>query len=374
MKSIIVAPDSFKGTLGSLEVCSIVKDVLEEYVDNKIITLPIADGGEGTIEAFLHQSGGRKVFLKTKDPYFNEVESFYGILKDNTAIIEMATTAGLPLVKEKNPSLTTTFGVGEQILDAIQKGCKHIIVALGGSATNDGGAGAACALGGKFFDKKGASFIPTGGTLDKIEQINLTKLQEKIKNISISTMCDINNPFYGKKGAAYVFAAQKGADESMIKRLDSNLFHLNEKVKELFDINLQLLKGSGAAGGMGGGMVAFFGSTLKSGIDIILENASFDKLLLKSSLVITGEGKIDSQSIDGKAICGIASWCKKANVPLVCIVGGYEGDLERFYKLGISAIFSTNKMPLDFEISKVYAKENLRDCTENIIRALKLDL
>lgn len=374
MKKIIIAPDSFKGTLSSIEVCSIVENVLKKYVDNEIVSLPIADGGEGTIDAFLHQRRGGKVFLKTQDPYFNEIESFYGLLEDGTAIVEMATTAGLPLVEVKNPLLTTTFGVGEQIKDAIEKGSKHIIVALGGSATNDGGCGAACALGAKFYDKNGDSFIPTGGTLGKIEKIDLKALRKAIENVKITTMCDINNPFHGKKGAAFVFGPQKGADEEMVKVLDKNLISLNEKIKALYGIDLQTQEGSGAAGGMGGGMVAFFNSKLKLGIEIVLENASFESLLQNASLVITGEGKIDSQSIGGKAICGLARECKKEKVPLVCIVGGYEGELEKFYKLGISAIFSINKMPLDFETAKHYAKENLKDSVINVVKALKLTI
>lgn len=374
MKKIIIAPDSFKGTLSSIQVCTIIQEVLGKYFDNEIIALPIADGGEGTIDAFLHQQKGKKVWIKTKDPYFNQIDSFYGLLEDGTAIIEMATTAGLPLVKTKNPLLTTTFGVGEQIDDAIKKGSKNIIVALGGSATNDAGCGAACVLGAKFYDKDGKEFIPIGGTLGKIKNIDLSMLHKKIENIKITTMCDINNPFYGKKGAAFVFAPQKGATKEMVQVLDENLRSLSEKIEQYYGINLQKQEGSGAAGGMGGGMVAFFRSKLQLGIEIVLENASFDMLLKKSCLVITGEGKIDSQSIDGKAICGIAKRCKEAQVPLICIVGGYEGDLQKFYDLGVSAIFSTNKMPLDFQISKHYAKENLQDSMINIVKALKLNI
>lgn len=374
MKKIIIAPDSFKGTLSSIQVCTIIQEVLGKYFNNEIIALPIADGGEGTIDAFLHQQKGKKVWIKTKDPYFNQIDSFYGLLEDGTAIIEMATTAGLPLVKTKNPLLTTTFGVGEQIDDAIKKGSKNIIVALGGSATNDAGCGAACALGAKFYDKDGKEFIPIGGTLEKIKNIDLSMLHKKIENIKITTMCDINNPFYGKKGAAFVFAPQKGATKEMVQVLDENLRSLSEKIEQYYGINLQKQEGSGAAGGMGGGMVAFFRSKLQLGIKIVLENASFDMLLKKSCLVITGEGKIDSQSIDGKAICGIAKRCKEAQVPLICIVGGYEGDLQKFYDLGVSAIFSTNKMPLDFQISKNHAKENLKDSMINIVKALKLTI
>ncbi len=370
MKKILIAPDSFKGTISSLETCEIIKKSFSKVFKNEIITLPIADGGEGSCDAFLHIKKGKKVYLNTKNPYFKEIKSFYALLEDGTAIIEMATTAGLPLVKDKNPSLTTTFGVGEQIKHAIQNGSKEIIVCLGGSATNDAACGLACALGAKFFDKKGNKFIPVGGTLKDIEKIDLEELHKIIKNVKITTMCDINNPFYGKHGAAYVFAPQKGADEKMVEFLDENLKSLHHKIKDLFNIDLQELKGAGAAGGMGGGMAAFLNSKLEMGIEIILKNANFQNLLKDTCFVITGEGKIDSQSIDGKAICGIASKCKKANVPLLCIVGGYEGDLEKFYDLGISAIFSTNKLPQTLDNTK--AKENLEDTALNVAKSINL--
>ncbi len=313
MKKILIAPDSFKGTISSLEVCDILKQSFSQVFKNEIITLPIADGGEGSIDAFLHIKKGKKVYLKTKDPYFNDIESFYGLLEDGTAIIEMATSAGLPLVKEKNPLLTTTYGVGQQILHAVQNGSKTIIICLGGSATNEAGCGLACALGAKFFHKDGKEFIPLGQSLKDIENIDLEDLKKNLQGVKINTMCDINNPFYGKNGAAYVFAPQKGADENMVKILDENLKALNDKIKELFNLDLQEVAGSGAAGGMGGGMLAFLDSKLKFGIDVILENAHFDELLKDTLFVISGEGKTDSQSIGGKALCGIAKRCKASN-------------------------------------------------------------
>ncbi len=370
MKYILIAPDSFKGTISSLEACEILRKSFGKAFENKIITLPIADGGEGSCDAFLHFKKGKKVYLKTLNPNFKKIKSFYALLEDKTAIIEMATTAGILLASDKNPMLTTTYGVGEQIKHAIKNGCKKIIICLGGSATNDAGCGLASALGAKFFDMEGKEFIPTGGTLERIEEIDLKELKKNIKNIKIITMCDINNPFHGSHGAAYVFGPQKGADEDMVKVLDKNLKALNKKIKSLFKIDLQSIPGSGAAGGMGGGMVAFLGSPLKMGIEIILKHANFDKLLKKSCLVVSGEGKIDSQSIDGKAICGIAGKCKKAGVPLVCIVGGYEGDLQKFYDLGVNCIFSTNKMPKLLEAKN--AKQDLADTALNVAKNIMI--
>ncbi len=370
MKHILIAPDSFKGTLSSLEACEIVKTSFAKVFKNPIITLPIADGGEGSCDAFLHVKKGKKVYLQTTDPNFSPCESFYALLEDKVAVIEMATTAGLPLAKQKNPSLTTTYGVGEQIKDAISKGCKEVIICLGGSATNDAGCGLACALGAKFYDKYGKVFIPVGGSLKDIDKIDLNELEKNTFGVKFTTMCDITNPLYGKHGAAYVFAPQKGADESMVKKLDENLKYLNEKVKSLFGIDMQSLQGSGAAGGMGGGMVAFLKSELKLGIDIILQNANFEKLLQNALFVVSGEGKIDSQSIDGKAMCGIASRCKSADVSLICIVGCFEGDLQKFYDIGINAIFSTNKTLKPLE--QINARENLADVSLNVAKALNL--
>ncbi len=370
MKKILIAPDSFKGTMSSLEVCSIIAKSFSKMFKNPIITLPIADGGEGSIEAFLHVKKGKKIYLKTTSPDFKTIDSYYAILEDNTAIVEVATTAGLGLVKDKNPALTTTCGVGEQIKDAIENGCKKVIVCLGGSATNDAGCGLVSALGAKFYDKNGKKFIPVGSTLKKIAHIELNELNNRVDGVSFTTICDITNPLYGKNGAAYVFAPQKGANEAMVKLLDENLKFLNEKVKKLFNIDMQTISGSGAAGGMGGGAVAFLNSNLKLGIDVILENASFDELIKDCALVVSGEGKLDSQSVDGKVICGIAKRCNRANVPLVCIVGGYEGEVDKFYELGVNALFPTTTMPRGLNEQNV--KKNLADVSLNVARMLKL--
>lgn len=371
MKKIIVASDSFKGTLSSLEVCSITKKAMLSIAPTlNIETIPIADGGEGSVDAFLHAMGGDKIFVKTKGPNFDEVESFYGILKDKTAVIEMASSAGFSMAKIKNPLLTTTFGVGELIQDAIEKGCKNIIVGLGGSSTNDAGCGAANAMGAKFFDENNKEFIPTGGTLKNIAKMDVTKITENLKGIGITAMCDIDNPMYGKHGAAFVFASQKGASKADVVVLDENLKYLANLVKKEFSIDLQNVKGSGAAGAMGAGMAFFFNAKLQMGIDTVLEAINFDNMLKDTNLVISGEGNLDSQSFGGKVILGIAKHTKKANTKLIVVVGGYDDDIEKIYELGVTAVFSINTKPERFELAKRKAKSNLYKTVQNLSRVL----
>ena len=262
MKKFLLIPDSFKGTMSSSEICSIMKKaILNNYNDAEVISIPVADGGEGSVDAFLTAVGGEKISVKVKGPYFEDITSFYGIIDNGkTAVIEMAACAGLPLVEDKaNPCKTTTYGVGQLIANAVERGCKKIIIGLGGSCTNDGGAGAAAALGVVFTDKAGKSFVPVGGTLKDIEHIDKSKLLPALKQVEVVTMCDIDNPLFGESGAAYVFAPQKGATPEMVKELDFGLRHLDKKIQSDLNLSLSELKGAGAAGGMGCGMVAFLG-------------------------------------------------------------------------------------------------------------------
>ena len=231
MKKVLLIPDSFKGTMSSEKICSIMEKAIRPYYpEAEILSIPVADGGEGSVDAFLSAMGGRKITVPVKGPYFEEVEGFYGIVDGNVAIIEMAACAGLPMVGDnKHPDKTTTYGVGQLIVHAAKNGCKKIIVGLGGSATNDGGAGAAAAAGVKFYKKNGEEFIPTGGTLGEIDKIDLSGKDPALSAVPIITMCDIDNPLYGKTGAAYVFGPQKGADENMVEFLDSQDVYKRQK-------------------------------------------------------------------------------------------------------------------------------------------------
>jgi glycerate kinase len=370
MKKCILIPDSFKGTMSSQEVCSLMSNAINTYYkDVQIVSIPVADGGEGTVDSFLASVGGEKVFVEVSGPYFNKMKSFYGIIDGTTAIIEMASCAGLPLVGEDlRPHKSTTFGVGELMIDAAKKGCKKIVVGLGGSATNDGGVGAAAAAGVTFFDNDGKSFVPTGENLDKIKRIDTSTKNPVLEGVEIVTMCDIDNPLYGPTGASFVFGPQKGADEQMVEFLDQQLKAFAATVQENLQIDIASLPGSGAAGGMGGGMVAFFQSSLEMGIEVVLDTVHFDEELDDTDIVFTGEGKIDFQSLRGKVVIGIARRTKKKNVPLVAIVGDIGDNLEAAYQEGLSAIFSINRVAKDFSKIKHRAKDDMALTMDNLIR------
>lgn len=374
MNKFLLIPDSFKGTMSSGEICSIMEKAIRRNIpDANIVSIPVADGGEGSVEAFLRAVGGEKVTVTVKGPYFEELEAFYGIIdQGNTAVIEMAACAGLPLVENKlNPARTTTYGVGQLMEDAVKRGCNKIIMGLGGSCTNDGGAGAAAALGVVFTDNNGKEFIPVGLSLKNIAHIDKSKLLPSIRDIQIITMCDIDNPLYGEFGAAYVFSPQKGADSVMVRELDEGLRHLDQVIKTDLNLSVGELKGAGAAGGMGCGMVAFFSSSLQMGIETVLDTVKFDELLLDTDYVITGEGKIDTQSIRGKVVIGIARRTKKAMVPLIAIVGDIGDGIEEAYELGVSGIFSINRVAVEYKEAKKRAKQDLYLTMDNLMRYMK---
>lgn len=374
MKKVILIPDSFKGTMSSKYICEVMKEVIHRYYANtEIVSIPVADGGEGSVESFLSAVGGRKVHCIVKGPYFKDIESFYGVLPDNTAVIEMAAAAGLPLAgHNRNPEKTTTYGVGQLIGHAAASGCKKIIIGLGGSCTNDGGVGAAAALGALFKDESGKSFVPVGGTLDKIVSIDASSLVTSMEGIQIITMCDIDNPLCGPQGAAEVFGPQKGANEAMIKRLDKNLEHLAGLVKRDLGKDILDLSGAGAAGGMGGGMSAFFNSKLQMGIDTVLDTVNFDKLIEGADLVISGEGRIDSQSLRGKVVIGVARRTKSQDIPLIAIVGDIGDNIEGVYEQGVSAIFSINRVSVPFYKAKARCKSDLKLTVDNLMRFISV--
>lgn len=369
MKKCIIIPDSFKGTMSSIEICEIIRAKVKDfYPECEAITIPVADGGEGTVDCFIHALHARKVPVIATGPYHEPLECYYARHAD-TAIIEMAQTAGLPLVEgRKNPALTTTYGTGLVIKQAIEDGCTNIIIGLGGSCTNDVGVGAANAIGVQFYDSDGNTFLPTGGTLSKITKIDTSKAKKFLEGCTITAMCDIDNPMYGTSGAAYIFAPQKGADEAMVIDLDDNLRSLSTAIQENIGIDVSDIPGAGSAGAMGAGIVAFLGGTLKSGIHTILDLVRFEDLLENTDLIFTGEGKIDSQSLRGKVVIGIAERAKKKLVPVVAVVGAIGSDAEKAYDMGVSAIFSINRQAVDFEVSKYQSKENLAATIDSLLR------
>lgn len=375
MKKAILMPDSFKGTMSSSEICAIMKsEILKHFPDCEIKSIPVADGGEGTVDCFLEAMGGERVTLTVKGPFMEDIEGFYAIVDGgNTAIIEMAAAASLPMVLgRENPRITTTYGVGQLIRDAVSRGCKKIIVGLGGSCTNDMGVGAAAGAGALFYDADGNMFVPTGATLDKIEKIDVSALTKLLDSVKITAMCDIDNPLYGESGAAYVFAPQKGADAETVKLLDDNLRACADTVKHKLGADVAMLPGSGAAGGMGAGMVAFFGAELKSGIDTALDTVGFEKIAADADVIFSGEGKIDSQSLRGKVVIGIAQRAKKIGVPVIAVVGDIGDNMDSAYDMGVGAIYSINRVAVDFSKAKMRSKSDLALTVDTVMRTLKL--
>lgn len=373
MKFVLI-PDSFKGTLSSSQICSILKEEIERiFPDAQIVSIPVADGGEGTVAAFLEAVGGSLVPVTVKGPYFKDMECSYGILKDGTtAVIEMASCAGLPLVEgRKNPLKTTTYGVGQQILDAARRGVKKIIVGLGGSCTNDAACGLAAALGIKFYDKGGQGFIPAGGTLSRVERIDYSTISPLLKDIGIQTMCDITNPMYGPMGAAYVFGPQKGADDAMVQELDAGLRHLGALLDSHTGFPVSTASGAGAAGAMGAGMLAFLGSKLLPGIQVVLDITGFDSVIKDADYIFTGEGLLDGQSLCGKVVSGVAERAACHNKKVIAIVGGVkDAEVQKIYRCGISAVFTINRLPQDITKSRYMSNENLKHTAADILRLI----
>lgn len=375
MGPILLVPDSFKGSLSSRQVCEIMERQLAGYFPSvPIVALPVADGGEGSVDAFLAAAGGQRVTKTVTGPFGQPVEAFYGILPDGrTAVVEMAACAGLPLAEgQLDPERATTYGVGELILAAKAAGRTKVILGLGGSCTNDGGAGAAAALGAVFHREDGTPFVPTGGTLQEIASLDCAPLAEALAGVELVAMCDIDNPLFGQEGAAWVFAPQKGADDAMVARLDEGLRHLGEVSCRCLGKDLSQLPGAGAAGGLGFGMAAFCGAKLQMGIDVVLDTLGFEERLQQASLVFTGEGRIDSQSARGKVVAGVARRAKQAGVPVVALVGEIGQGFEPLYDQGLTAVFSINRAAQPFAQSRHHAADNLALAMDNLARLLSL--
>jgi glycerate kinase len=344
------------------------------YPQAEALAIPVADGGEGSVDAFLAAAGGEKITLPVKGPYLESMTGFYGLIDGGaTAVIEMAACAGLPLVEGRlHPDQTTTYGVGQLMVDAAQRGCKKIIVGLGGSATNDFGAGAAAGAGIRFFDAEGRDFTPTGGTLSRIVRIDVSGLPPELRAAEIIAMCDIDNPLYGPQGAAHVFGPQKGADGAMAELLDGQLRAVSDTVKRELGIDVSALPGAGAAGGMGGGMVAFFNSRLQMGIETVLDTVCFDRLLEGADMVFTGEGRIDSQSLRGKVVIGVARRAKKQRVPVIAIVGDIGDPIVDAYAEGVTAVFSINRLAVPFREARPCSRVNLGLTMDSLLRFMTI--
>ena len=350
MKKCVVVSDSFKGTVSSREICEIAQRVIPRHFPAcEVVCIPVADGGEGTVDCFIQAMGAQRVEVTVTNALGEKSAAAYARIGE-LAIIEMAAAAGLPQVGAlRCPGTATTYGVGELIAHAVDSGCRKILLGLGGSATNDGGCGCAAALGVRFYDADGQSFVPVGDTLGRIARIDTAEAEALLRSVEITVMCDVTNPLYGPTGAAYVFAPQKGADAEKVKSLDAGLRHFGDVIRSQLGIDVSAMPGTGAAGGMGAGCVALLGGMIQSGIDAVLDVTGFDRQLEGADLVITGEGRIDSQSADGKVVSGVARRTRAKGIPLIAIAGGIADSAGAVYDIGVSAMFSTDRaaLPVD---------------------------
>ena len=373
MKKVVVVSDSFKGTLSSLQICSICREhILSVFPDCSVITLPVADGGEGTVDCFISAVGATPVHVTVTGPLGEKTDAVYAVL-DGTAFIEMSSAAGLPMVGDrKDPGVTTTYGVGELIRDAIDKGCREILLGLGGSATNDAGCGCAAALGTVFFDGAGGSFIPTGDTLRNIASYDCSKTSSLLKGVRVTAICDVRNPLYGENGAAYIFGPQKGADADHVILLDKGLEHIGSLMDDASGDDVSSVPGTGAAGGFGAGVIAFLGGTLKSGIEAVLDVLDFDRIAADADLVITGEGKLDSQSFQGKVLDGVSKRTSQLGVPLIAVLGMADDSAGDYRSRGIEAVFTTNRASLPYEELKTRAADDYAATLDDILHLIRL--
>jgi len=371
----VVAPDKYKGSLTAFEFCNAVEEGLNKaLVKAEIIKMPLADGGDGTIDVAKHYLKGDIVRVKVNDPLFRTIEASY-LYSSETKIsfIEMAEASGLKLLKEseKNCMLTTSLGTGELIADALQIGVKEIILGIGGSATNDGGMGMATALGFRFLDENNVVLEPRGENLIHIKTIDASAVNPLLKNVVVKVACDVTNPLYGKNGAAYIYASQKGASAEDLEALDNGLRNYSEIVQRQFGIDVQQIEGVGAAGGMGAGTVVFLNAQLTSGIDLIKELADFDTTVKGADWIITGEGKLDEQTLSGKTISGVIKSAKNQNIPVAALCGSVNLSVETQKELGLAYAVSIVKGISDLEEAMASSYTNLVHAAYNFGSILK---
>jgi glycerate 2-kinase len=374
---IVLAIDSFKESMTSIEAADAFKKGFSRIIRKAtFVKTSISDGGEGFTESFLFNRGGRIIRVPAADPLGRKKLSSFGLFDSGKkAVVEMAKASGLMLLKpaERNPLRTGTYGTGQLIDAALRKGVKELIVGIGGSATNDGGIGMAQALGARFFDNQGALIRTpaTGADLIRVSRIDLGALPSRLKGVTVYVACDVNNPMTGKNGSAAIYGPQKGATPAMVKALDAGLRNLCRIVKQDLGKEIEQFPGAGAAGGLGGGLMAFLGARLKPGIEIMLAMSRFDSLLKGADLVITGEGQIDHQSVRNKAPVGVAHAARRRGIPVLGICGRIGKGAELTYGHGISAIFSIVPGPCALEEALVKGRENMEITGENIARLIR---
>lgn len=371
----VIAPDKFKGSLTGFEFCDAVAEGLQMvFKDAEIINKPLADGGDGTIEVAKYYINGEKITITVSDPLFRPINASY-LYSEETKIayIEMAEASGLKLLgdDERNCMITTTSGTGELIYDALEKGAKEIILGIGGSATNDGGMGMANALGYQFLDEHGKELVPIGQNLSKVKSIDDSNKHVRLKEVKIKVACDVTNHFYGLNGAAYIYAAQKGASENEIIVLNNGLHNLAEVIKSNYNIDLQKINGAGAAGGVGGGALTFLDGELISGINLIKELADFDTTIDGADWIITGEGQLDEQTLSGKTIDGVITSAKIKNIPVAALCGSVSISVNQQNKFGLTYVSSIVRGISTLQEAMNNSHENLVNATYNFASLLK---
>lgn len=373
MKKVMIITDSFKGSATSLEAADFIKRGIQKVRDDlNVKIIPIADGGEGTVLSVITALGGQMKNVDVLDPLGQTIKSYYGI-SGKTAVIEMAAASGLPMVgNNKNPLIASTYGTGQLILDAIQNGIKDIFIGIGGSATNDFGIGMAAALGYKFLDKNSKELEPLAKNMIDIADIDSSNVCKELEAVSITVACDVQNPLYGENGATAIYGKQKGVTEETFDILDNGLKNISTIAQNKFGKSVADIKGSGAAGGLGGGLIAFCNASLKSGINAILDMVEFEKELQDTSLIITGEGAIDAQTKEGKVPVGIAS---RANgVPVIAIVGEIRDGAEILYDMGIISIMPVFKCAMPLEEAIANSHTLIEDAAERAMRFISINL
>ncbi len=372
---VLVASDSYKGSLSSLKVGEAVSDgVRRVFPEATVRIIPIADGGEGTVQTLIYSGGGEYLYRMVTSPLGEKIEAFMGMLPDKTAVIEMAAASGLPLVPlaQRNPLLTTTKGTGELIKYALEEGAQRILIGIGGSATNDGGAGMAEALGVRFLDIEGQELPPGGASLINLHLIDTSGLDSRLNNVKIDVICDVDNPLCGERGASAVYGPQKGATNEMVSLLDEALSHYAKVIQEQLGTSILEIPGAGAAGGLGGGLLAFTKAELKSGTEAVLNTIRFDEILSEYDIVITGEGKIDAQSAYGKVPKGVGIRAQKEKKPVIAIVGSIGVGAELLYEHGITAIVPITDKPMNLDEAVQEAYSLVSNASERTFRLVRL--
>ncbi|EOE5485243.1 glycerate kinase [Cronobacter sakazakii] len=370
LKKIVIAPDSFKESLSAMDVAKAIEAGFREiYPQAHYVCVPMADGGEGTVEAMVAATGGQIITTSVTAPLGNKVDGFFGLLGDGeTAVVEMAAASGLHLVPtaQRDPRITTSYGTGELILAALERGVKAIIIGIGGSATNDGGAGMMQALGARFLDGEGRELAPGGAALARLERLDLSALDPRLAQVSVTAACDVDNPLCGEKGASAVFGPQKGATPAMVTELDAALRRFGEQLEAATGKAIISAPGAGAAGGMGAALLGMLNAELRPGIEIVIESLGLAQAVRDADLVITGEGRLDSQSIHGKTPIGVARVAKQFQRPVVAIAGSLTPDYQIVHEHGIDAAFSVIDRIVTLQEALDDAERNLRVTARNV--------